>query len=168
METLKMKCAACGASVSGTESTCNYCSSALFDAQGKRIESEKELQDFGWSGKFPVLLTIIGIITIHLYGWRFETTSFFQKNAMYCWSIALPLWTFTMAIIWRTDQLFTFLIGLGFTVLVFGVHAFKVNQLMNGRYFDDSMGAAALAAIPVFFAWMIGRILHRSIRKRLR
>ena len=72
-----------------------------------------------------------------------------------------------MAVIWRTNQNFTFLIGFGFAILIFIVHAYKINAISGGQYFDDTMGDAAFVAVPVFFSWMIGRIMHRGIRKRL-
>jgi hypothetical protein len=166
-ETLKLKCAGCGAAVTGDESSCRYCGIALFDAQGKRLEPPKELKDFGWVGILPILVTLAGAIGIHLYGWTFETRSFFQDNAMICWSIILPLWILTLSISWKTESRFTFLIGLGFAAVLFVIHVFKTTALMGGYYMNDSYGAAALVAGPVFLVWMFGRIVHIAARKRL-
>jgi hypothetical protein len=166
-ETLKLKCASCGAAVTGQESSCRDCGTALFDATGDRIAPLRERRDFGIGGNFTVYFTIAVALILYLYAWQFENGFDLSTKPMVIWTAVIPLWLLAMSALWKTASRITLLIGFFIGLAVFIIHFSVIFSRMNGRYLDDNLGISGMVGAAAFAGWTIGRLIHMGIRNRM-
>src|SRR3989344_5442620 len=117
-----LNCISCGAKPLPSEYACSYCGGKLADQDGKVIEKQIPLKDFGWEGNFPLILTLIIGTAVYLWGWKYEEHSLLNTQAIIIWSGILPVWILIMTIIWKTKNRFTYLIGFLFSLFIFIMH----------------------------------------------
>ena len=79
------------------------------------------------------------------------------------WAAALPAWLFLTSLGWRAGR-GAWLSGIAFAVVLFAVHLI-VMMIVDGRLQDDHVGIAAMFAGAALGGWLLGRILHNTLRR---
>ncbi len=165
---LAIRCSSCGAAHSGSGYQCNYCGSALVDKDGHIVTAPKEFKDFGWSGVFPVILSIVIAFLIYYWGWsKAKTDGYVRDAVIVIWFGVVPLWVIFMSSIWKTKSRITFLAGLLYALPFFPLHLFVWSDPAHYYSLEDSVPYAAMFYGTIYAAWFTGRIIHMAVRKRL-
>ncbi len=167
MKKLKIRCSGCGAPYDGAGHVCDYCHCALVYEDGSLVQPAKELKDFGWEGTGPVITNIAGTLVIYFFGWYQADSNYIHDNSLITWSGVLPAWIILFTALWKTKSKITFLYGFIYAICIFTVHllmyAYKLGRHLN----DDAYGITGGFAGGIFIAWVVGRLIHMGIRKRI-
>lgn len=160
-------CAHCAASLPPSADRCPYCGTWFENAGAPPAETtgvDPEAGEFGGRGLGFWGLALAGVGTLYGWGWTLEDTQYWlDTRAMLVWTLALPVWLAAVACLWRA-RWGAWLAGSGLGVVVFGVHL-GVMVGLDGHFFDDQAGIAAMVAGAVVGGWTLGRVLHGLIRR---
>jgi hypothetical protein len=167
MKKTKIHCSGCGAPYDGVGHLCDYCHCALAYEDGTLVLPAKEIKDFGWSGAAPVLLNFAGALAIYFFGWYQVSTDYVRDNSLVTWSALMPAWIILCSVLWKTKSKITFLLGLPFALVMFGLHLFLYSYKLHRYLNDDAYAITGGFAGGIFLAWIIGRLIHMGIRKRM-
>ena len=160
-------CPNCGASVPAGAQQCPYCdtwfeASAPGGAAARHVDpdaGEFGVQGWGWLG-----VALGGALVFYGAGWFFEDTRYWlAEAAIGLWAVALPAWLFLTSLGWRAGR-GAWLSGIAFAGALFAVHL-AVMVLIDGRLQDDHVGIAAMFAGAALGGWLLGRILHNTLRR---
>jgi hypothetical protein len=160
------RCVSCGAARQKEETSCTYCSSALVDKYGVPYKPPAVIPDYGWEGKGAIVASVIGVIVLFLVSIFYQKLGLTIQSSEKFGYYLLPLWVALFASLWKTDSRMTLLIGLIPALIMFST-CFIAYSIKEGRIFDWTYGFSAIMSGLVFGAWMLGRIVHILIRKRL-
>ena len=160
-------CHNCGASVPARAQQCPYCDT-WFDAStpggttARRVDpnaGEFGVQGWGWLG-----VALGGALVFYGAGWFLEDTRYWLADAAIgLWAAALPAWLFLTSLGWRAGR-GAWLSGIAFAVALFIVHL-ALMGILAGRVQDDYVGIAAMFAGAALGGWLLGRILHNTLRR---
>ncbi len=159
-------CSNCAASVPPRTDRCPYCGTWFEEGPAlpsSSVSVNPQAGEFGWRGRVFWGLALTGIGGLYWWGWRFEDTQYWlDTRAMLVWTLALPIWLAAVACAWRTW--WGAWLGIGLGVVIFGTHL-GVMVALDGHFFDDQAGIAAMIAGAGLAGWTLGRVLHGAIRR---
>ena len=105
-----------------------------------------------------------GALVFYVGGWFVEDTEYWlAEAAVWLWAVSMPAWLFLTALGWRAGR-GAWLSGIAFAAVLFAVHL-AVMGLIDGRLRDDHLGIAAMFAGAALGGWLLGRILHNTLRR---
>ncbi|MEM8861898.1 MAG: hypothetical protein AAGD96_26545 [Chloroflexota bacterium] len=121
--------------------------------------------EFGISSQYLISAGIVIAFGLYGAGWLFEDTQYWLDTvAMTFWAGLLPLWLFGVAFVWRSKRM-VLADGLLIALAEFVVHIVVI-WAIRGRLWDDHIGIAGTIAGASLAGWLLGRLLHSTIRWR--
>ena len=168
-------CPGCGGPVPVSARRCTHCG-AWFEENSPSTRSASRFRslfaglpvdagEFGIQGSLPLILGLVLAGMIYATGWLLEDTLYWlAPGAVALWGALLPIWLAVVALTWRT-RLAVWPIGLG---IALGIMAFHLGivWMLRQRINDDLLGIAAIYAALALAGWLLGRLLHLTLRRR--
>jgi hypothetical protein len=103
-------------------------------------------------------------LVFYLLGWAFEDTQFLLADrAVLLWAVATPLWLCALGGALRLRPGTAWRVALCLALCILALHL-GILALVHGRLNDDAVGIAAAMAAAATGGWILGRVLHRTVR----
>ncbi len=160
-------CPNCGASIPIRAKQCAYCETWIDDSSSTQVaEAPLDLSagEFGVHGWGWLIVALGGASVFYGMGWFYEDTEYWLDDAAIgLWAAALPGWLFLTALGWRAGR-GEWLSGIAYATFLFVIHL-GVMAFIDRRIQDDHVGIAAMFAGAALAGWLLGRLLHITLRR---